>query len=949
MIVRRRTLYCILSILFLAPLQAQVQSSYGQLPLHFEKNLGQTDAAVEFVARGAGYTYFITGTETVAVLRKQEAATPDVVRMQLVGAKKTSQISGLEMLAGKSNHLIGNDPSQWRTNVPLFQKVKQSAVYDGIDVVYYGNQGQIEYDFVVRPGSDPRQIRMRFDGAERIDIDASGDLILHTRGGDLRQRLPIAYQQRGATRQPVQARYRRLGEYEFGFALGHYETTLPLVIDPILAWSTYLGGSSFDPALSITVDSAGNAYVVGQTSSINFPTANAIQAANAGSFDAFVTKINTAGTALVYSTYLGGSLVDTAFDCAVDSSGSVYLTGQTSSNNFPTLNPIQAAYGLAGDAFLVKLNAAGNALVYSTYLGGTGADRGHSIAVDSAFNAHVAGSTLSTNFPTANALQAGSDGNEAFVTKVNAAGTALIYSTYLGGILPDAALGVALDASGNTYVSGQTDSPNFPTANALQGAIGGGTDGFLTKINAAGSALIYSTYLGGSTADRAQSVAVDAAGNAYCVGSTDSTNFPTANALQPIFGGDYDAFVTKLNPAGNAFVYSTYLGGSSGDSVAAVAVNSSQQVFLAGETSSANFPIVRALQPAIGGAADAFVTGINASGTALVFSTFLGGSVNDLAYGIAIDNAGGTYVAGYTTSADFPTRNPIQAAPGGATDAFVAKLVPGSADLAVVKTASGAFVVGQNSTWLLNVANDGPDASQVTVTDILPAGAALVSATPTQGSCSGTMTVTCALGIINSAGSATITLVVTPLTPGPLSNTATVSGTADDPVAIDNTSTANVIVLGNADLSIVKTAAGPFVAGQNGTYTITVSNGGPNPATNAVVTDILPAGATFVSATPTQGSCSGTTTVTCNLGTINNAGTATITLVVMPVAPGPLSNTATVTTNDIDGSSLNNTSTTVVQVGAEAFAAVPMLDPRALFLLTALLAGVGIWMTWRTQ
>ena len=943
---RSSLLFCALSLLLLAPAQAQ---PYGRLPLHFEENQGQTDSRVRFVARGAGYALFITGTETVAVLQKPHAA-PAVLRMQLLGASRQPRVEGREPFAGKSHYLAGNDPSRWRTNVPQFGRVRMAEVYRGIDVVWYGNQGEIEYDFLVAPGSDPRQIRMHFQGATEIETDASGDLVLRIPRGEIRQRAPFAYQERGGTRHAVPARYRRLGAGEFGIALGAYDRALPLVIDPVLAWSTYLGGSGADAAHAIAVDAAGNAYVTGTTSSLNFPTANAVQAANAGAPDAFVTKLNAAGTALVYSTYLGGSGFDFGNGIAVDSAGNAYVAGHTRSTNFPTANALQATFGGASDAFVTKLNAAGSALVYSTYLGGSSDDEALAIAVDSAGNAYVAGTTFGTDFPTANAVQAASGGGpDAFVTKLNAAGSALVYSTYLGGSASDAARGVAVDSSGSAYVAGDTTSTNFPLANALQASYGGGSfDAFVTRLNAAGTALVYSTYLGGTGGDSGQAIAVDAAGNAYVTGYTESTNFPTANALQASNAGLLDAFVTKLNAAGTALVYSTYLGGSGGEIAFAIDVDSSGNAYVAGGTGSPDFPTANAFQSGIGGSGDAFAAKLNAAGSALLDSTYLGGSDIDQARGIAVDTAGSMYVAGATSSTDFPTASPLQAANGGPQDAFVAKLIATSADLGIVKLATGLFVPGQDSTFTITVSNSGPTAAGgVTVTDTIPAGATFVSATPTQGSCSGTTTVTCTLGTINNGATATITLVVRPAANGPLSNTAAVTSPAPDPNPANNSSTAVAQVADNANLRIVKTAAGPFFATRNGAFTITVTNAGPSAAGAVTVTDTLPAGATFVSATPSQGSCSGTTTVTCTLGTLANAASATITLIVRPSTAGPLGNTATVTSTTADVNPANNTSTAIVEVQPAALAAVPALDGRTLLLLAALLASLGMWMAGR--
>jgi uncharacterized repeat protein (TIGR01451 family) len=800
MVFRCSILVCALALFLFAPAHAQSrarsnEAAYGRLRMHFEENRGQTDPRVRFVARGAGYALFITETETVAVLKKQGSA-PAVIRMNLIGASDHQQAEGVQRLDGKSNYLLGSDPAKWRTNVPHFGKVRLSGVYEGIDVVYYGNQGEIEYDFVVAPGSDPRRIRMQFEGAARIDTNSTGDLVLHIPGGEIRQRAPFVYQQRGGSRDPVQAKYRRLGPSEFGFALGAYDPTLPLVIDPVLAWSTYLGGSGQDAAMGIAVDVTGAAYVTGHTASVDFPTANAVQAINAGGFDAFVTKFAVDGTALVYSTYLGGSSGDSGRGIAVDTAGNVYVAGDTNSIDFPTVNAFQPVNGGNTDAFVTKLNATGTALLYSSYHGGTGSDFAFGIDVDSSGNAYVAGSTDSTNFPTTNALQAVYAGSvDAFVAKIDAAGSALVYSTYLGGSLGDLAAGVAVDSAGSAYVAGETSSSNFPTVNAIQSSYGGVLDGFVTKLNADGTAFVYSTFLGGSSADEAAAIAVDDVGNAYTTGSTISTDFPTANALQASGAGSSDVFVSKLNPAGSAFVYSTYLGGSNSELAFAVAAGGSGNAYVAGRTSSTDFPMANASQPVLAGIGDAFATSLNAAGSALVDSTYLGGSAVDEARGIAVDPGSNVYVAGLTVSSNFPTVNAVQAGFAGVQDAFVTKLVETSADVGITKAAAGAFVAGQDGTFTITVSNAGPTAATgVTVTDTIVPAATFVSSTPSQGSCSGTTTVTCTLGTIANGASATITLIVQPTAPGPLSNTATVSSSPADLDAANNTSTAVVDV-----------------------------------------------------------------------------------------------------------------------------------------------------------
>ncbi|MDQ3135744.1 MAG: SBBP repeat-containing protein [Acidobacteriota bacterium] len=697
-----------------------MREAYGQLPLSFEENRGQADKSVNFLARGPGYTLALSATEAAfalsatsgrlpesgeeSVSRRDQsmdraaASAPATLRMNLVGANREANVAGSDAFAGKVNYLIGQDPAQWRTNITTFGRVRYTEIYPGIDLVYYGNQRQLEYDFVVAPGRDAGGIALEFAGADGVEIDKeTGDLLLRVGENMIRQHKPESYQEIRGKRRKVESRYAMKANRRVGFEVGQYDRSATLIIDPVLVYSTYLGGSSSDLARAIAVDSSGNAYVTGYTTSTNFPTANAFQAAlkvTAGGFgdrDVFVTKLNAAGTAFVYSTYLGGSGGEEARGIAVDSSGNAYVAGFTSSTDFPTANSIQATKGATNeDAFVTKLNATGSALVYSTYLGGgESSEFGEAIAVDASGNAYVTGSTFSDDFPTVNPIQAtfGGGSTDAFVTKINAAGTAIVYSTYLGGN-GDAAIsgvggesgrGITADSSGNTYVTGEINSTNFPTANAIQATFGGGgADAFVTKINAAGSAFVYSTYLGGSAQDSGEGIKADASGTAYVAGFTVSTNFPTANALQGTNGGGQDAFVTKINAAGSALIYSTYLGGTGGEIAFGIAVDASGSVYLGGSTgSSTTFPVANAIQCARNGGQDIFVTKFNQAGSALVYSTYLGGSGADDGQGIAVDSSNNAYVTGSTTSTDFPTLNPIQSTNGGGSpfgDAFVTKL-----------------------------------------------------------------------------------------------------------------------------------------------------------------------------------------------------------------------------------------------------------------------------------
>jgi len=707
--------------------QARVSEAYGKLPLHFEANRGQTHDDVRFLSRGPGYGLYLTAGEAVLVLARPN---PDVVlRMSFVGVAPKPRVSGLEELPGKANYFIGNDPAKWQTNVPTYAKVQYRDVYPGIDVVYYGNQRQLEYDFVVAPGADPQRIVLDFKGVERLEIDAQGELLMHAAGGAIRQHKPVIHQDIDGMRREIAGAYVMKSAHQVAFQVAAYDKTRPLVIDPVLSYSTYLGGSGGDEGWGIAVDTLGNAYVTGSTSSTNFPTnLGSFQTAFGGGYaDAFVTKLNATGSALVYSTYLGGSGSEGGgFGIAVDSLGNAYVTGGTASTDFPvTPGAFQTALAGGSDAFVTKLDATGSALLYSTYLGGSGGEGGmFRIAVDSLGNAYVAGHTASTDFPvTVGAFQTAFVGNvAAFVTKLNATGSALFYSTYLGGSTIQIGGGdfkegiaIAVDSLGNAYVAGGTTSNTFPTTpGAFQTTFGGGlADAFATKLNPTGSALLYSTYLGGSGYEQAFGIAVDTLGNAYVTGETGSIDFPTTvGAFQTAFGGNSDAFVTKLNATGSALLYSTYLGGGSGyEQAFGIAVDTLGNAYVSGSTTSTNFPTtLGAFQTTFGGGLiDAFATKLNATGSALLYSTYLGGSGIDEGLGIALDTLGNAYVTGLTFSTNFPTTpGAFQTAFGGVEDAFVVKLADiGAPATLVLSPAAATNPVGTSHTVTATVTDAG--------------------------------------------------------------------------------------------------------------------------------------------------------------------------------------------------------------------------------------------------
>jgi hypothetical protein len=696
--------------------EARVSGTYGKLPLHFEANRGQTHEDVRFLARGPGYSLFLTATEAALTLTRQEPpargpaahgkseprgpATGTVLRMTFAGANPDARLTGLEERPGKANYFIGNDPAKWRTNVPTYAKVRYTDLYPRIDLLYYGNQRQLEFDLVVRPGADPTHIVLDFQGADRVQVDPQGDLVLQTILGPIRQRKPVIYQEVDGIRKDIPGSYVLKGEHQVGFKVAAYDASQPLVIDPVLSYSTYLGGGGDDTGYGIAVDAAGNVYVTGESRSIDFPTMAGVFQTTLGSGplgggDAFVTKLDPTGSALLYSTYLGGSSQDQGQGIAVDADGNAYVTGLTSSSDFPTTAGAFQATSRGRDAFVTKLNPSGSALVYSTFLGGAASDSGQGIAVDANGNAYVAGVTTSSDFPTTvGAFQffrvrvldiRRIDG---FVTKLNPTGSALVYSSYLGGSDDDHAQAIAVDAAGNAYVTGGTYSFDFPrTIGAFQTtyrSAAGTADPFVTKIDPSGSSLVYSTYLGGTHHDYGVGIAVDANGNAYVTGWTNSIDFPTtAGAFQTSKGSagfGSDAFVTKLDPAGSALVYSSFLGGSGDDSAWAIAVDAAGNACVTGLTSSSDFPTTPgAFQTRYGGgSSDAFVTQLNPTGSALLYSTYLGGSGSDYGQGLAVDASGNAYVTGATGSIDFPTTigafQTMHAA-GSNLDAFVAKII----------------------------------------------------------------------------------------------------------------------------------------------------------------------------------------------------------------------------------------------------------------------------------
>ena len=719
--------------------QARVAATLMRMPLHFEANRGQADPRVQFLARGKGYTLFLTGTEAVLCLSGQSAGRrsvrsmgsvgsptpPDspyspstVVRMKLQGAS-AGRVAGLAELPGKANYFLGNDPKQWRTDVPTYGKVRYQGVYPGVDLVYYGNQGQLEYDFVLAPGADPGQIRMAFEGADGLSVDKAGDLVLHAGGGasdapcsEMRFQRPVAYQEVAGRRVAVAAAWALDGGFRAQgsgsrpgrntqhatrntqarksiiqnrksatFRLAHYDASRPLVIDPVFSYVTCVGGRFFDEARGIAVDDRGCVYLAGSTGSDDLPGGST-------NVKAMVVKLNAAGDSILNIAYLGGAGSDYGTAIAIDPAGCAYVTGYTNSNDFPTA-PGTGIQGREGrtwyhDAFAAKLSAAGNALVYSTYLGGNASDQGFGIAVDGSGSAVVAGITMSTDFPTSQAVQGDQTGQDAFVTKVNADGTALVYSTYVGGAGGDNGNAVAVDAAGSAYVTGYTEvGTNFLAGHtpSFLPKQGGGADAFVLKFSPDGS-LGYFTFLGGYGAhDIGYGIAVDLQGNAYVTGVTQALTFPTGYPAS--FGArraSWDVFVAKLNAEGTGVGYAGYISGSGWDEGKAITVDELGCAYVTGHTTSNDLPVSQGMQGyrGTGYNADAFAAKINPDGSALTWSTYLGGTTDDKGYAIAADHMGSAYVAGVTLGVlsngwhnDFPLTTGQY---HGMQDAFVAKI-----------------------------------------------------------------------------------------------------------------------------------------------------------------------------------------------------------------------------------------------------------------------------------
>jgi uncharacterized protein (TIGR03437 family) len=1097
--------------------RTHIEQAYGKLPMRFEANEGQTDPRVKYTARGAGYAVFLTGDETVLHLRKGESENESsgepekklagqpvesaVLRMKLVGSNQSSHVSGIGRLQTTSNYFIGNDPAAWRRGISNYAKVKYDSVYPGIDLVWYGNQQLLEHDFLIAAGADPSRIKLSFSGTEAISIDGEGALVLRASGEDLRLLKPQAWQESNGSRRTIACNYRLSNKDQVEFRLGDYDATLPLVIDPVLVYSTYIGGIGTDFGQDIAVDGEGAAYITGQTISPDFPGPGPIQPAIGALMDAYVLKIDPAGDAVVFGTWIGGNSTDAASSISVDPSGNVYLAGITDSSDFPLQNPLQPSIGGLSDTFALKIDASGAALLYSTYIGGTGLDGASSLAVDGNGNVYLTGSTDSGDFPVANAFQpvkggsgayasdnggeswseignglrgadvndlfiapgdsstiyAGTDrgvfksvdrgstwnllGGTQFIRYINQvivdpsapeilyavsapqlfkstdggatwvpksiilrtmaidptmpsklyAGTfdgisistnggdswtpvfippvfggtigqvesiafdpitpATIYIgargiyksidggatwTFAGNGLPtiiriaisrsnpatlyaisnNSTIYKSIDAGANwfplntpaiglfspfpwplvvspanpdvVYV-GSRSSGIFRSNNGgaswntvnnglnasdiralaidpdsperLYAGSESGDEAFVAKLDATGSSFVYSSYLGGGASDTGTGIVVDSSGTAYIAGFTTSVNFPVVNAFQATLAGSGDVFVARVNASGSALSWSTYLGGANFDNANGIALSRTGDIYIAGVTSSSNFPVNNAIQSTLKGTQDGFIARLKNDGSSLEFSTYLGGTGFDIASAIAVDSTGNPYVTGVTNSPDFPVINAVQPTRGGFftnNDAFVTKLSPDGTSI-VYSTYLGGSGFDQGSSIAVDAAANAYVTGNTSSFDF-------------------------------------------PTTPFP----PRLAGPSD----------AFVTKIGSvADLAMALAGdRNPMMINNQLTYSLIVTNNGPDPAISARAVASLSGGASLVSSAPSQGSCTGTSAISCELGNLAAGGSATITIIVTPSIAGMITNTASATSGTPDINPANNTATLVTSV-----------------------------------
>lgn len=829
--------------------------SYGRLPLTFEVNQGQTSSDVRFLSRGPGYTAFLTAGGIVLSLRasapvagsasaSESTAASATVRFTLVGAAKNPAVVGEDPQPGRVNYFFGNDPTKWHTNIPTYGRVRYKNVYPGIDLIYYENRGQLEYDFAVQPGSDPRKIQFAIQGARQIQLDQEDNVVLRLGSGEIHFQSPIIYQESAGRRTPVDGSYVMTDSTHIAFQVGDYDISQPLVIDPVLSYSTYLGGSGTTQATGIAVDQNGSVYLAGYTSSVNFPLAT-LGSLSANAYHAFVAKLDSAGANLIYADYIGGNSEDYGIALVLDSANEVYVTGSTTSSNFPAVNAYQAQQPGPYAGFLTKVSADGSSLVYSTYLGGNTFDQPTSIAIDSLGEVHVAGYTMSQNFPVVNAYQptavasqGGSFGVYGFLTKFSASGSSLIYSTYLAGNLDvaqtcgsttcwpspyNAISALAVDANGSAYVAGTTNTNNFPVTSGVYLASNSTQQdaslGFVSKFGSAGG-LDYSTYFYGSSGSGIgiSAIAVDASGSAYIAGNAESDGtFPitSTSICDPGaqgFACSY-AFVTKFDAGAATLLYSTFLGPNNYASPQSLALDANDNAYVLSSTSSAAFQTNDAIEPYMNNA-DLLLVEIDPLASTQLFSTYLGGSGTDSPGGMTLDSATNVYLTGFTNSTDFPVgQGAFQNQLAGNIDAYVMKVGAGSAPMVALGPSAIQFSslrVGSTS-----------QAQQILLRD-MSSGPLTVASITVQGDYAENNN---CVGSVPAAGNCTISVTFTPTAAGSRPGSILINDTATGSpqvVALSGIGLGAVVGLTPTPLTFPNVPLGSSSSAQ----TVTLSNQG---------------------------------------------------------------------------------------------------------------------------
>jgi len=889
-----------------------LENNYGKLPLAFEPNQGQTDPEVKFLSHGGGYSFFLTGSEAVFVLKKHKLKVPaalgqkvdthedvpQVLRFQMVGANPNAVLEGQAPLPGVSHYFITNDRSKWRSNVGHYARVAVHDIYQGIDVVYYGNQQKMEYDFQVRPGADPGQIHLHVAGADDVRTDGNGDLRVTVQDRGLTLKAPKIYQEATGGQTLIEGRFVVVGKDEVVFEVEDYDKSKKLVIDPVIDYGTYVGGSGGDVANGVAVDSAGNVYVTGFTTG-NYPTTSgAYQTtvpikAYTNLDNVFVSKLDPTGSTLLFSTYLCGTQQDIGWGIAVDSSDNVYVTGQAGSGFPTTAGAYQTTFSgnvvfgssdyYFGDAFLSKLTSDGTTLLYSTYLGGTGADGGTGVFVDAAKNVYLSGWTTSTNFPTSagafKTTYGAGDKEDMFAAKLNPAGNGsadLIYSTLLGecltNVFPHGSYvqdNLTVDSAGNAYVVGATTGNNFSTtAGAFQTALSGAGDNFALKLNATGTGLVWSTYVGPSTGYGGYGVVLDASNNVYFTGTSGSASYPTSPGayVTAYTSGLVDGIVAEISSTGSSLLYSTFIGqmNNAAGYPTGIQLDNCGNIYVTGYTSYTGFPITA-------GAWDSSFSGSGfigyfleldpaLSGNAqLVFSSFFGNTASAYCQGMAKDANGNFYIAGVSGGGFSTTAGSYQTAYAGSPccsmgDAFVAKIGITSC---VAATTTSTMTSTSTST---------------------PAVTATFTSTPTvsytfTATSSSTMTST-------STFTSSPTLSDTPVPLATATSTPTLTGTSTFTLSPTSTSTltpTNTATTTNSPVPSATSTDSPTAA-DTYTSTCTASNTNTLPPTSTPTLTVT----NTVTYTPTHTATPTVTLTVTNTFTITSTPTITATPIAVP-------------------------------------------------------------------